>query len=117
MSGPFWLPRQMLAVAPTYGLLAKGVVKALRRVFCAELRLGRIVGQGSGELRIGEAGHYRIWPGHPRSGRGRHGVPREASPAFRHRPPTWTVRYSSEPNFIHCPVHTLCFPGVTRAFR
>ncbi|HVK12877.1 MAG TPA: terminase family protein [Gemmataceae bacterium] len=70
VSGPFWLLRQMLArgpgeylaVAPTYGLLAKGVIKALRRVFCAELRLGRVVGQGSGELRISEAGHYKLWP-------------------------------------------------------
>jgi hypothetical protein len=73
LGGPFWLLKEMmrkgpgeyLAVAPSFKILEKGIYKALRRIFCSELKLGRIVGGASGYFVVSERGHSMIWPNIP----------------------------------------------------
>lgn len=71
--GPWWLlkamqdkgPGEYLCAAPTFKLLRKGIYKALRRAFVAELHLGSIIGGAEGEFRFSPEGFARVWPGHP----------------------------------------------------
>ncbi len=68
--GPWWLLREMrdkgpgnyLLVAPTFRLLDKQAVPTLQRALETILGLGHLIGGGSGEFRISEEGHARIWP-------------------------------------------------------
>jgi hypothetical protein len=75
---PWWLLREMqhperggpgnyLLVAPTFRLLDKQAVPTLNRAFHALLQLGSLAGGSSGEFRISEEGHKRIWPKLPYS--------------------------------------------------
>lgn len=71
--GPPWLVREMcrrgpgnyLVVAPTFRLLDKQAVPTLNRFLGTLLKLGTLVGGGSGEFRVSEDGHKRLWPDRP----------------------------------------------------
>jgi hypothetical protein len=71
--GPWWLldemkargPGNYLLVAPTFRLLDKQAVPTLNRALGTILKVGHLVGGSSGEFRISEAGHKRIWPDTP----------------------------------------------------
>jgi hypothetical protein len=58
-------PGNYLLVAPTFRLLDKQAVPTLNRAFATLLDLGQLVGGASGEFRISESGHRRIWPDTP----------------------------------------------------
>lgn len=71
--GPWWLldemrakgPGNYLLVAPTFRLLDKQAVPTLNRAFSTVLKLGSLSGGSSGEFRISEEGHAKIWPALP----------------------------------------------------
>lgn len=71
--GPFWLLKEMirkgpgeyLCAAPSFKILERGILKAIRRVFCSELKIGKNIGGSSGYIRITERGHQKLWPNIP----------------------------------------------------
>ena len=70
---PWWLTNEMqdkgpgnyVLAAPTFRLLDKAAVPELRNVMGRVLGLGEVVGGASGEFRISEEGHRRLWPDLP----------------------------------------------------
>jgi hypothetical protein len=68
--GPWWLLREMIdrgpgnymLVAPTFKLLDKTAVPALKYAWRTLLGLGDVIGGASGAFHVSEEGHRKLWP-------------------------------------------------------